>query len=104
MEAKAQTKETLLREVKRFRAEVQALRRDIEQLRRTRQDLVPLSIVAAEKGVSVRTIYRWCNRHSIPVRDKSGAPKTPGDRSASFVDRREFEMKRSLHTPTARNS
>jgi len=57
--------------------------------------LVPLQQVARECGVTVRTIYRWCDKWGIPIRDKSGAHKT--DRSTSYVARTEFEIKHALH-------
>jgi predicted DNA-binding transcriptional regulator YafY len=63
--------------------------------------LVPLQQIARECGVTVRTIYRWCDKWGIPIRDKSGAAEKT-DRSASYVARTEFEMKRAVHTRVVR--
>jgi hypothetical protein len=73
------------------------LLRRLEPLIRNRSPrLVPLQDLAEERSVTRNTIYHWCERHSIPIRDKSGAPKAPGDQSRSYVDRTEFALKRKL--------
>ena len=59
--------------------------------------LIHVDRLAVTLGCCRKTIYNTCERHGIPLRDKHGAPKRRGDRTAVFVNRKEWMMKRRLH-------
>jgi predicted transcriptional regulator len=93
------TEEAILDELRALRREVQALKRQSVTQGR---DLVPVRELAEELGVTPRTVRRRADRHGIPIRTATGAPKEDGDRSRAFVSRTEWEAEEELHTRTVR--
>ena len=97
------TNKEILQEIRRLHDRLDDMEEQLREMRsEATSNLVRLSDLAEELGVTPRTVRRRAKRHAIPIRTASGAPKDEGDRSAAYVSRSEWEGEKELHTRTVR--
>jgi predicted DNA-binding transcriptional regulator AlpA len=99
------TNADLMREIRRLREEVEALRGELRSAKsQFSNELVRLQDFAERMGLGRSTVYQKLNRRGIPVRDSHGYPKEDGDRSAAYLSVTEWEAREKLDTRTVRRN
>jgi hypothetical protein len=94
---------------KDLKGQVAALRRELSDLKakveRMEDDLVPVRKLASQENSlpdSYTGLKRWMERHSIPLRTKTGHPKPQGSKEASYVSLKEVRAEEADTTRAVR--